>query len=301
MAKYQCTNFSNCSEADNYTLFELPESNPICPECQSTLSSVGGKSGNERKWIIIAAIISVIITIAIILYFIFHEETYSVVITSPNTEQGKIVSIGTKKTKTIDCSPLCTQEYSAKTSLKLIAQPNKDFEFDSWMGDCEKITTNECTLTINSDKKVGVIFKASLQLPPPNQSPTNDMATIKILLSGEGAITSEDKKINCDLIDKESVCKQEYPKNTEITLTATAKAGHQIRQWGEACEQTENNQCIIKLDTDKEAMIVFEKIPVAGKEEGISVEVIDQLEETLKTCSNPPNQTCISAILEKLN
>jgi hypothetical protein len=298
MAQYRCTNFGNCGKADSYEAIEASEHEACCPECKSTLIRNGkppnawGISVSGRKPLTILATISAIITIVIIINSFFSETTFSVVITSPNAEQGKVVSDKSEKDKEIDCGSACTQKYPANTSVILIAQANKNFSFSRWTGDCEKFATkNECTLTMDSDKKIGAIFKQDIPPPPP---PEDDKATIKILLYGEGVVTSEDGKINC----ASRICTQEYLKNTEIVLTAKEKDGYKLRQWGEACEQTENDKCTIKLDANKSAMVFFENI---DEGRGVSPDVNRQLKEAMKRCSQPPDKNCMEEMIKAID
>jgi hypothetical protein len=373
VAQYKCTNFGICSEfADTGKIIESTEFEPRCPECKSLLSKYDPPK--NHKWLKIVAGMTLVVGIAIIIYWLWP---YSVVITPPNAEQGKIISQDFEKTldcgsncehfyskgtrltlraqpmsgfefiewsgacassKTsdcvltidedkkvgvrfdklpelptlkitspdsklgkiiaansatgnIDCGTTCSQEYAKGTEIKLIAIPAQNVEFQAWTDDCEGVKTNECNLKMDGNKNVGVIFK-----------PIDNKVMLRVFPSGEGVVKSENGEIYCfkakeDEKNQKPNCKVKYAKDTKIVLTATPKEGHQVRQWMEACEQAENNQCTVVLDTDKDAMIVFEKTPISGEKPGADVDKIDLLEPIINDCSNLSEKDCVSAII----
>jgi len=83
---------------------------------------------------------------------IASKKTYLVSIERPRS--GKIVSRDGK----INCGiSQCYAEYKEGATVTLKAVPDGEHEIEEWSGDCEG-SNLQCTLVINEDKKIGVVF-----------------------------------------------------------------------------------------------------------------------------------------------
>ncbi|MEI2774003.1 MAG: hypothetical protein V9G98_25915, partial [Candidatus Competibacter sp.] len=59
----------------------------------------------------------------------------------------------------INCGSDCTQSYTKGTSVMLTAMAASGYVFDGWSGACLGVTTDYCTLTMDTNKSVAAVFK----------------------------------------------------------------------------------------------------------------------------------------------
>ncbi len=79
--------------------------------------------------------------------------------------------------------------------------------------------------------------------------------TLKVLLQGNGTITSSPGGINCG-----SDCDQQYIPNTSIILTATPDKDYVFVSWSGAC-QSETAGCTVNMSTDQNVTATFDYSP----------------------------------------
>jgi hypothetical protein len=80
---------------------------------------------------------------------------------------------------------------------------------------------------------------------------------LSVTLSGNGSVTSQPAGIDCG-----TACSTNVPANTDVTLTATPAAGHELQAWGGACASASGSTCTVSVQQATSASATF--IPVAG-------------------------------------
>lgn len=103
--------------------------------------------------------------------------------------------------------------YDAGTPVALSAQPNGDYTFTGWGGDC--IGTGACVVAMNGPVSVTATFDLIQYLLSINKTGT-----------GDGSVTSNPAGINCG-----TNCSSNYPVHTEVTLSADPFPGSVFTGW----------------------------------------------------------------------
>lgn len=134
----------------------------------------------------------------------------------------------------------CTHNYAIDTAVVLTASAAANSTFMGWTGDCSG--TGTCSLTMSTGKVVGAVFNTYLL--------TVDKGTS----TGKGYVTSAPIGLNCSLYDID--CKEYYPLNKTVTLTATADTGAAFAGWsGEGCSGT--GTCSVTMHANKTVTAIF--------------------------------------------
>ena len=89
--------------------------------------------------------------------------------------------------------------------------------------------------------------------------------TLTITKPTNGKLVSKPGNIDCG--GEGTVCKAEFDKGTEVTLTATADTGYVLGDWEGACDETATGQpCKLSMDANKTAGRAFSAIDTDGDE-----------------------------------
>ncbi len=123
----------------------------------------------------------------------------------------------------IDCTKTCNKSFNQDSQITLTAIAKAGYRFTGWQGQgCTQVNT--CTFNL-SGTKTSVQAKFEKE-PDPIQ-----MTQLTVTIEGQGQVTSEPVGIDCA-----ETCNESFEQGTEITLTATAKAGHRFVTWeGQGC------------------------------------------------------------------
>jgi hypothetical protein len=158
----------------------------------------------------------------------------------------------------IDCGSDCSENYPANSSVTLTASAATGTTFTGWSGACSGSGTT-CTLTLDAAKSVDANFLTSYALT--------------VSTSGNGTVISSPPGIDCG-----SDCSENYPADTQVTLTASADPNWQFLGWGGAC--TGSGDCTLTITASTEITANFTELgnryqldsPVNGSfESGIGV------------------------------
>jgi hypothetical protein len=116
----------------------------------------------------------------------------------------------------INCGSDCSQAYSSGTIVSLIAAPSSGSIFAGWSGDSDCL---DGVVTMGANKSCTATFKL-------------DTATLNLVRSGNGTVTSNPAGINCG-----NECSKSYPKGTKVTLSAKASSDSKFAGWvGGGCQ-----------------------------------------------------------------
>ena len=155
----------------------------------------------------------------------------------------------------------CQPTYPDGTNVVVIGFEDVGSEFVEWTGDCDAVFANECELTMNADKTVGVTFDLI----------THDL-TVNTAGAGSGSVS-------CD----GGACAASYPENTTVTLTAAAAPGSAFAGWsGAGCSGA--GSCVVTINADTTVTATFDIVtppppPPDGGDNGDST---------------PPAETCVT-------
>jgi Divergent InlB B-repeat domain len=78
--------------------------------------------------------------------------------------------------------------------------------------------------------------------------------TLSVSVSGSGAVSSSSGTIQCG--NGGNACSTQIPKRSDVTLTATAAAGHAFRAWGGACSGTAPT-CTVGMNESRQVIAHF--------------------------------------------
>ena len=125
----------------------------------------------------------------------------------------------------INCGSDCSQAYSFGTIVSLTAVPSSGSSFAGWSGDSD---CSDGVLTMGANKSCTATFKL-------------DTATLNLVRSGNGTVTSNPAGINCG-----NECSKSYPKGTKVTLSAKPSSDSKFAGWsGGGCQGVAD--CTISL------------------------------------------------------
>ena len=132
----------------------------------------------------------------------------------------------------------CQATYPDGTAVIVIAYEEPGSEFVEWTGGsgCEggPVFENECEVTMDADKTVGVVFDL-----------ITHALTVNTAGSGSGSVS-------CD----GGPCAGSYPEGTTVTLTASAASGSTFAGWsGAGCAGT--GSCVVTIDADTTVTATF--------------------------------------------
>ncbi len=169
----------------------------------------------------------------------------------------------------------CYAEFPRDSQVTLTATADPGETFIVWYSDCSDAGNNPtCNLVMDADKLVGAEFSR-----PPK---------IWVWVRGNGTVTSDPPGIDCRAgqgepgsPDDGSQCVAEFPRNSNVTLTATPDPGETFIGWKDDCSFAGNNPtCNLVMDADKYVGADFTLV--------LTVNIIGQGDVNI----NPPNTDC---------
>ncbi len=163
----------------------------------------------------------------------------------------------------IDCrsgSGSCSASYVEGTVVNLTAAPDPGESFIGWGGDCAPYGSNAtCTVTMDADRQVYAAFTAPYYRLTVYIFGNNQTGY------GEGGnVTSDPPGIHCpggsppDPPGTRTNCTAVFPRDTNVTLTATPDPGWSFLGWGGDCTGT-SPTCVVTMNRDKYVTAYFTK------------------------------------------
>lgn len=152
----------------------------------------------------------------------------------------------------INCGSTCSASFTQNASVTLTANPDVNSSFSSWSG-CDSVSGNQCTVTMSSNRSVTATFSLVSQ-------PASNL-TVSVAGFGEGLVTSNPPGISCTaaLGTALGACSANFPKDSLVTLSATAYSGSSFDGWtGAGCSGTAD--CSVTMDANKSVMASFSVI-----------------------------------------
>jgi hypothetical protein len=135
----------------------------------------------------------------------------------------------------INCGSDCSETYSAGTLVSLTAIPASGSTFAGWSGDADCL---DGVVTMTANKNCTATFKL-------------DTATLTVVRSGNGNVTSSPSGINCG-----TACSMSYTKGTKVTLSAKASSDSRFAGWaGGGCQGL--GDCTVSLDNQTTVSATF--------------------------------------------
>jgi len=165
--------------------------------------------------------------------------SYSLAVSKTGNSTGTVSSTPVG----IDCGSTCSHSFDENTEVMLLAIADPGSTFTGWSGACTGMQT-PCAVTMDSDKAVVANFDLS-------GGGATYTLTVSKTGSGTGTVSSNPAGINCG-----SDCAENFPEDTDVTLTASASAGSVFSAWGGACAGTQST-CNLTMDGAKSATASF--------------------------------------------
>jgi len=161
--------------------------------------------------------------------------TLTLGITSGLSSEGSGSGTVTSAPAGIQCGSDCSEAYSSGTVISLTATPAAGSIFAGWSGDSDCL---DGAVTMNANKSCNATFKL-------------DTATLNVVRSGNGTVTSNPSGINCG-----SECAKSYAEGTKVTLTAKPGPNGQFAGWaGGGCQGL--GDCTVTLETNTSVSATF--------------------------------------------
>ncbi len=146
---------------------------------------------------------------------------------------------------TVECevefgpAELCEDEYPEETEVSLVAEPEVDWEFVDFSGDCGPAI---CELFMDEDHEVTATFE-----PVPVEE-----FELTIEMPGTGSGTVE-----CEAEEGPEACLDFYPEGTELRLVQKAAAGSEFVGWSGDCVSV---PCDLTMDEDHTVAATFDLV-----------------------------------------
>ena len=157
--------------------------------------------------------------------------TYQLTVNKGGTGSGNVTADG------LDCGNTCTKDYVENTQLTLTATPSADSLFSGWSGACAG--TAACQVTLNQAQTVKATFKS--------------VPRYELILSkdgtGSGRVTGQGIYCGDD-------CSEEYPQDTQVTLTAMPSVDSTLVGWEGACSGNETT-CVVSISQAQTVTVIF--------------------------------------------
>ena len=134
----------------------------------------------------------------------------------------------------------CTEQESANSTVVLKATPDDGFVFTGWAGTSCSGTSDECNLTMNSDRSVTATFA-----PLPK---------LAVTVNGNGNVSGGAGAINCG--NGGVICSASFAQNATVTLIATPATGATFTGWTGACGGS-GTTCTVLMNQSKSVTATF--------------------------------------------
>jgi hypothetical protein len=169
----------------------------------------------------------------------------------------------------IDCGQTCSFGAYQGDRLALTATPAPHSEFSGWSGECSGAGSCEVTLGA-ADASVTAIFT---QITHP----------LSVAVSGAGSVSAAGGTIS-GCTESGGTCSGTYDEGTEVTLTATPDAHHQLSGWT-GCDSESGGECVVSVDGAENVTATF--VPIAFR-----LGVTKSGEGSGTVTSSPPGIEC---------
>lgn len=159
----------------------------------------------------------------------------SVSISSVVSSEGSGNGSVTSSPAGINCGSDCSESYSSGTVVSLTPVPASGSIFSGWSGDSD---CSDGLVTMSASKSCTAAFKL-------------DTATLNLVRSGDGTVTSSPSGIYCG-----NDCTKSYAKGTKVTLSAKPNSNGKFLGWsGGGCQGV--SDCSIDLMDSTSVTAVF--------------------------------------------
>ena len=143
-------------------------------------------------------------------------------------------------TVTVSPAPLTNGLYTKNTKVTLTANPGPGSDWKSWTG-TDDDTANPTTVTMSDDKQIKVNFESRFSMIINNQ-----MVIGSYLLFPEGSVS----------VNPPPEGDGKYTNGTEVTLTAQAESGYDLKGWLGTSNDTSNPSTVI-MSGNKNVTVTF--------------------------------------------
>ncbi len=157
--------------------------------------------------------------------------TYQLTVNKDGTGSGNVTADG------INCGNTCTKDYVENTQLTLTATPSADSLFAGWTGACAG--TEACKVTMDQGQTVKATFKSV----PRYELTLSKDGTGSGRVTGQGIYCGDD-------------CSEEYPQDTQVTLTAMPSVDSTLVSWEGACSGNETS-CVVSISQAQTVTVIF--------------------------------------------
>lgn len=162
----------------------------------------------------------------------FINQDYNLTVTTTGSGVGQVMSLPGG----IDCTPLCSSDFPAGTTVSLQASATGDDQFVGFSGDCSGLA---CTLEMTADMNVTAEFET--------------VRTLDVLITGNGQVTSTPAAIDCP-----GTCSVTASQFSSYTLQATETvAGELFLGWQGCTPIGDGTQCAVQLLIDTQVRASF--------------------------------------------
>ncbi|MEX2459482.1 MAG: hypothetical protein WD770_10925 [Actinomycetota bacterium] len=154
----------------------------------------------------------------------------------------------------VECDAACPSdagEFVEGTSVILTATGSSDSAFAGWGGACVGVTGPQCTVSMTEARTVSARFdQVSYTL------------TVTVSGGGDGSVSSDPSGITDCRKGPQGTCSFAFPKNTQITLTATADPGSVGGGFLGSC-QSGTDTCTFAIQGDSAVTATFNLAPTS--------------------------------------
>jgi len=161
---------------------------------------------------------------------------FRLAVTAAGTGSGTVTS----EPEGISCgsgATTCSAEFDGNSDVTLTARPGPEAILAGWAGaECRSATADVCIVTLRTPLDVTATFE------PKDSQPTVVKLTVVVQGNGQGSVVSAPAGIDCT-----GACSAELVLNTEVTLTATARARSLFAGWTGPCAPASATSCRIVL------------------------------------------------------
>lgn len=133
----------------------------------------------------------------------------------------------------------CEDEYPEETEISLVAEPEIEWEFVDFEGDCGPL---DCELTMDEDHEVTATFV---------HEPVEEF---DLTIETDGSGTGE---VECELEEGPGPCASTYPEGAEVKLIPLPDPGSEFVEFSEACGGLE---CELTMEEDSTVIVTFDLV-----------------------------------------
>ena len=176
---------------------------------------------------------------------------------------GSGSGIVTSEPAGIACGISCTESFASGTAVTLFATASSGSVFTGWSGDmcnASSVATDgrggTCEfMAVTQDRAVTATFQTgTAPTTTPSQPPSQQEATLTVIRSGSGTVTSTPSGITCGTTTMN--CTWTFTPNTVVTLAATPDPGQTFLGWSGGCTGTAS-VCAVTMDRARTVIAQF--------------------------------------------